>query len=226
MGIYWNEHTGLHARPRWWNWPSIGVLFVVSVVSGQSPEWTSKEREREAFLCRWLPQHQLLATHRPLDFCRDPHTDVGVALIQQDGFWSDQLKTTKTQFEADWEASPELQRRNFAAEAAHAKVVEAFHASVQSRSTFELCEEFNRNGRKSAGAELVRRKAFTDRQWQLIQRNRIEVGMPEDALICSWGRTKVNRTVTARHTHMQYVYDSGAYVYVDDGIVTSFQDSR
>jgi hypothetical protein len=52
------------------------------------------------------------------------------------------------------------------------------------------------------------------------------VGMTADMLRASLGRPEqVNTTQTAGSTHEQWVYGSD-YIYVDDGIVSSYQTSR
>lgn len=88
-----------------------------------------------------------------------------------------------------------------------------------------LCFELNR-GSKAARQELERRNLLNAIEWTLVDSHRIQIGMSETALLCSWGRTDVNRTVTAAGEHKQYVYGRGTMVYVDDGRVTAFQDSR
>jgi hypothetical protein len=63
----------------------------------------------------------------------------------------------------------------------------------------------------------------------LIESHHIWVNMNWDELECSWGLPEsINKTTTARGIHQQLVYSSpygkNRYVYMDDGIVTSFQE--
>jgi hypothetical protein len=58
----------------------------------------------------------------------------------------------------------------------------------------------------------------------LVRAQKIQLGMSEAALLCSWGRPeRVNRSVGSWGEHKQYIY-SGANVYVENGKVTSWQD--
>jgi hypothetical protein len=42
-----------------------------------------------------------------------------------------------------------------------------------------------------------------------------------------WGEPKtVNQTLTAHGKHEQWVYGSGQYLYLDDGVLTSIQTSE
>jgi hypothetical protein len=51
------------------------------------------------------------------------------------------------------------------------------------------------------------------------------IGMNRGRLYACLGKPRsINRTVTAHGTHEQLVYGSRTYIYLDDGIVTSFQD--
>jgi|GEM_PF-2351927 len=54
----------------------------------------------------------------------------------------------------------------------------------------------------------------------------IWIGMTEEMLYDSWGQPKeINRTVTKYGEHKQCIYSS-AYVYVENGVVTSWQDKE
>jgi hypothetical protein len=54
------------------------------------------------------------------------------------------------------------------------------------------------------------------------------VGLTAEAVRAScWCKPyRINETVTASHRHEQWVYGSGQYVYLTDGVVTSIQVSR
>jgi hypothetical protein len=69
----------------------------------------------------------------------------------------------------------------------------------------------------------MRRQALTSDEWSLVESGRIRVGISELALLCSWGSSRVNRTVTASITSKQYVYGD-TMVYVENGRVTAYQD--
>ena len=54
----------------------------------------------------------------------------------------------------------------------------------------------------------------------------VSMRMTAEQLRATWGRPEtINRTVTAAGTSEQWVYGS-TYIYLEDGIVTSWQDSR
>lgn len=65
-----------------------------------------------------------------------------------------------------------------------------------------------------------------DEIWDLITLGKIKLGMTEAELILSWGPPKtINETVVSGRASKQYVYYD-QYVYVDNGIVSSFQSSK
>lgn len=70
-----------------------------------------------------------------------------------------------------------------------------------------------------------------DRSWpsatvQLIKNRKIELGMTSEQVQLSWGKPqRINRTVTANAVVEQWVYGR-QYVYIENGKVRSFQDSR
>lgn len=56
----------------------------------------------------------------------------------------------------------------------------------------------------------------------------VKVGLTAEGVRKScWGKpARINTTLTAGHTHEQWVYGSGQYVYLTDGVVTAAQTSR
>jgi hypothetical protein len=75
-----------------------------------------------------------------------------------------------------------------------------------------------------AKSELTKRNAFSAHEWDLVRSGRLEIGMSQKALTCSWGQpTRRNRTVTAQGENIQLVYP-GTLIYTVNGIVTAFQD--
>lgn len=61
--------------------------------------------------------------------------------------------------------------------------------------------------------ELKRRKLFSKKEWRLIEKEQIQVGMSKKALLCSWGTP--NRINRSSYGDAQYVY-GGQYVYVSE----------
>lgn len=90
----------------------------------------------------------------------------------------------------------------------------------------ELCRGLHEKDYDSAREELRRRRVFTVGDWALIVHGKIRIGMSEDALLCSWGSARSNRTLTSHSEHLQYVYGPRTYVYVENGIVTAIQDEQ
>lgn|GEM_PF-2326672 len=71
--------------------------------------------------------------------------------------------------------------------------------------------------------ELERRQAFTAEEWALIDQHQVQIGMSVDAMYASWGPPrKENVSVTRGGRHVQHVY-ARAYVYSENGTVTSWQ---
>lgn len=75
-------------------------------------------------------------------------------------------------------------------------------------------------------AERERLEAtFSDRELAAIDAGEIYIGMSEAALLESWGQPiDINRTVTETIVRKQYVYPHSVYVYVENGVVTGWQD--
>ena len=67
---------------------------------------------------------------------------------------------------------------------------------------------------------------YGEKTAEAIIKQKIFRGMSESALVESWGRPEeINSSVGSWGTHKQYVYGSGNYVYVENGVITSWQTS-
>jgi len=101
----------------------------------------------------------------------------------------------------------------------------SFISSISTATESDLCAELRRqDAMQEAKTEALRRHLFTPDELTLIGTRKVAIGMSERSLLCSWGQPKdVHRTVYANSEHKQYVYSS-AYIYVENGVVTSFQD--
>jgi len=56
---------------------------------------------------------------------------------------------------------------------------------------------------------------------------KVGVGMSAEQVRLSWGKPeKVNSTVYGRGTHEQWVYGGSQYVYFEDGVMTSLQQTK
>lgn len=71
-------------------------------------------------------------------------------------------------------------------------------------------------------------RARQERFERLISEKKVAEGMTAEQAEKAWGRpTKKNITGSGRYRHEQWVYrDSGAYLYLEDGLVTSWQVER
>jgi hypothetical protein len=82
----------------------------------------------------------------------------------------------------------------------------------------------------AAAAEAERRRTIRAMRWpeatkERVLNRRIALGMTAEMVRLAWGRpTDINRTTTARGTWEQWVYGDGAYVYLQNGVVTAFQN--
>ncbi len=72
----------------------------------------------------------------------------------------------------------------------------------------------------NANTELKRRNPFSKNEWRLIEEKKVQVGMSENALICSWGSPIIiNRS---SYGSDQYAYDDYRYVYLRGNRVTAW----
>lgn len=68
-------------------------------------------------------------------------------------------------------------------------------------------------------------KGWSSRAIEAVLARRIYIGMTEEMVRESWGEPEdINRTMTARAVHEQWVYGLGRYAYVDDGRLTAIQN--
>lgn len=62
---------------------------------------------------------------------------------------------------------------------------------------------------------------------QTIDAKEVMIGMTENQVLLAWGKPPtVNVTTSSSHQHEQWVYGSGSYIYLDDGVVRTMQNSR
>ena len=114
---------------------------------------------------------------------------------------------------------------------------------ISKMSIADVCVEYNRNlyienitavgtlltGARYDGryaAEIERRSFFSEGEKQLIREQKVQMGMRSELLRCIFGYpSDINRTVTQYGTSEQWVFrNSGWYVYVENGVVTSWQN--
>lgn len=211
------------------------------------------QRERAKFLCTWKKTHGE-ENPRPLEFCENPELgmwDLREQVKEWWGYYAERDErhaySLETTFDSDWSAfqqhrnsvlqEAEVAAANIAAQKRAAKMAEKsrmaaaereakFNQAVGRMSTDEICQVYSQTPYSSARAELLRRNALSAADWSLVDRRKIAIGMSQNALFCSWGSpARRNRTVTIGSEFIQYIYGD-TFVYVANGIVTSFQDSR
>jgi hypothetical protein len=82
---------------------------------------------------------------------------------------------------------------------------------------------------KRKEAETARATSIRAKKWpaaieQAVLKRQVQIGMEQARM--AWGRPeKINRRVGSWGTHEQWVYGS-TYLYFENGILRSFQDSR
>jgi len=121
--------------------------------------------------------------------------------------------------------------------------VTATPPDVSKMSIADVCEGYKRNldiqsigatGRFLTGSsydsryakEIERRDFFSEEEKQLIRDQKVQMGMRSELLRCIFGYpSDINRTVTSNSTSEQWVFrNHGWYVYVENGVVTSWQN--
>lgn len=58
---------------------------------------------------------------------------------------------------------------------------------ISAASDHELCRAFKAQESDAVRAELVRRDLFSSWEWRFIDDSKIQMGMDELAVVCSWG---------------------------------------
>lgn len=94
--------------------------------------------------------------------------------------------------------------------------------NIQKKKKEKIEEEERKISVEKRKNELIKKYGAT--VGLKISEERIWIGMTKEMLIESWGRPNdINRTVGNWGVHEQCIYTS-AYVYIENGIVTSWQD--
>lgn len=109
---------------------------------------------------------------------------------------------------------------------------------LAAKSDIQLCQTY-RDARRVGGLigdlgashlqEIQRRRLLSENELDLVKNRQIQRGMSLCALYASWGTPyKENRSVGKWGTHIQHVYGTrrsrNAYVYTENGVVTSWQN--
>lgn len=225
----------------------LAAAISTSALAGDAIDTDRFAHERAKYLCQWSKKYP--ENPVPLLSCdSEGRNDISDMEAWWQWMFNSKMNAAveiRGAFLEDWDASrsPTLEREHrLAREKAaaqqkeddarlHAKVLaerEVFVKDAPKLSSEYLCSKsLEADYSAPASEELKRRGAFKPSEWSLISAREISIGMSELALLCSWGApTHVNRTVTAAGTHKQYVYPSGALVYVDGGRVTGLQDQQ
>jgi hypothetical protein len=116
---------------------------------------------------------------------------------------------------AAWLATAEKERARRAAAARLAQI---------QLDAFSVCQS-----RHSAAvaALALKHPDWSDDAIAIVACHRVVVGMSQEQLLASWGRPEqVNRTVVGSSASDQLVYSDNNYVYIENGVVTSYQTSR
>lgn len=87
-------------------------------------------------------------------------------------------------------------------------------------ATDEICKGEHARAKKLARAHTN----WDPRAVGLVACRRVSVGMTDEQMRASWGAPdEINTTQSAYSHHEQWVYGTGNYVYLDDGVVSSYQ---
>lgn len=88
----------------------------------------------------------------------------------------------------------------------------AFFSCFEDKTTFSLWKEMNiKNYGKENAQHILERK--------------VKIGMTEEMCLDSWGEPKSrNKTILNGKISQQWVYNSGTYLYFDNGILTAIQN--
>lgn len=89
-------------------------------------------------------------------------------------------------------------------------------------------------GKFSNDAERINAAAAAEREQkvkQAIDQHRILIGMSSEQVIEAWGRpSRINRTVGQKYVSEQWIYEWNngreSYIYLDNGVLRTIQDSR
>ena len=104
---------------------------------------------------------------------------------------------------------------------------------LKSQGSTDLCKSYANSRDQEVRAEILRREEIPERDWIAISAKKIQIGMSELGLICSWGTPgiwgDINTSTGRWGTHRQWVYRScdmcdATYVYTENGKVTSWSD--
>lgn len=95
---------------------------------------------------------------------------------------------------------------------------------------------FNLNNQSTERAErAIAQEQIANAQEQVanaeaVKNKRVRIGMTAADIRNSWGPpTRSNRSVYSNHVNEQWIYefsDKTSYLYIDDGTLRSFEDSR
>jgi hypothetical protein len=101
-------------------------------------------------------------------------------------------------------------------------------AEIQARKEAqERARQIEEQYLKTPAGELWQKHKDWDRKYcQAIINRKVMTGMNPAQVRAAWGRPeRINRTVLPGYTTEQWVYGD-TYLYFDDGVLTSWQDSR
>ena len=109
---------------------------------------------------------------------------------------------------------------------------EAEQRARQHRRAIEEQREQERERETAARARQTRTAALQAKGWPaeviaLVLNRQVRIGMTAEQVREAWGPpTSINTTTTRRGTHEQWVYGIGQYLYFEDEVLTSIQQTR
>lgn len=180
------------------------------------PSVPSPEAERRAAAFR-TQADSLLRVVQPRQVSALERSQIGLMLNHGDSTLNSELFATLRHEEA----------RRAAASARERTAARARHLLDLARSyRFDDGSRCRRASPDRINQKLRAHPDWSDSDLLGVACGAVWIGMTAEQLRESWGRPRdINRTVTARGAYEQWVYGQyGSYVYLQDGIVTSWQN--
>ena len=192
--------------------------------SQQATQPANPAYERAASLCLWLkknPPPELVGNPAVCDPARHMTVQETRDEIRQwFGLWEMRQQSGHPDPEAAFDAW-HRERLN----ARLAKQGNNREAYKRYAAITDLCTDYHRRGSIKALAELKRRNPFEPRDMDLVLVQKVALGMSEDALICSWGPTKMRPA--GESADGAHIYDYGEVeIQVERGVVITIDDRR
>jgi hypothetical protein len=214
----------------------IGTLAVVlvSLAAQANDQWEGTHLQLMHEMCTWSKANAPEGNPVEMRVCaigaEVPVVEMEIDFNAWWRHWQETDPALADQLSKKWQSNVDQRFREAEEKADEAKRIAAQKrraaqlAALPTMSIEELCKIVRGPTPNEAHAELVKRRAFTPTDLELIATKSLKLGMDEEAMLCSLGPPKrANRSVGSWGVHIQHVY-AGGNVYTENGKVTSWQD--